>query len=195
MAGPFRVAEYRQGSMILLRRNPYYWKTMGGKRLPYLDAIRLDIQQNRSIEMSRFLAGELDVMDTVDPESFSRLAGRSGITAVDAGPSLDTEQMWFDQSPARRSPITRSDGSRRASSAARYLRRSIERTCAAWFLRRMLPAAAAHIPACNRTWVDNRLTPRPFDPAEARRLLESAGFRWQSGVMKDGGRHPVEYRS
>lgn len=193
VAGPFRIAEYHPGSRIVLRRNPYYWRTAGGKRLPYLDSIRLEIQQNRSIEMARFMAGELDLINNVEPESFSRLAGRAGITAVDAGPSLDSEQMWFNQVPG--SPLP--DYKKRWF-ALREFRRAVssainrEDICRLVFSAHASPAAAI-IPACNRNWVDSRLRPRAFDPAESRRLLESAGFRLQGGVLKDSSGHPVEF--
>ena len=36
--GPFMLAEHKGGQYVLLRRNPYYWKTdSSGKKLPYLD--------------------------------------------------------------------------------------------------------------------------------------------------------------
>jgi peptide/nickel transport system substrate-binding protein len=48
--GPFMVADYKPGSTILLKRNPYYWKTdEQGRKLPYLDSIQLDIQPNRDV--------------------------------------------------------------------------------------------------------------------------------------------------
>src|SRR5664279_1929359 len=53
--GPFYVAEYKPGSSVYLRRNPNYWKRDGaGRGLPYLDAVRLEIQANRDIEMIKF---------------------------------------------------------------------------------------------------------------------------------------------
>lgn len=193
VAGPFRIAEYRPGSSILLQRNPHYWKTAGGRRLPYLDSIRLEIQQNRSIEMSRFLAGELDLINSIDPESFNRLSGRAGIVATDTGPSLDTEQMWFNQNPAAPLP----DYKKRWF-ATREFRRAVSSAINRQDLCRLVyfsraSAAAAIVPACNRLWADTRLQPRAFDAAEARRLLESAGFRMQGGVMKDSGGHAVEF--
>src|SRR5262249_12987928 len=43
--GPFTLAEHKAGQYVLLRRNPYYWKTdLSGKNLPYLDSVRLDNQ-------------------------------------------------------------------------------------------------------------------------------------------------------
>src|SRR5215467_15159568 len=49
--GPFYIAEHKPGSYILLKRNPYYWKKdSSGRQLPYLDSVRLEIEQNREIE-------------------------------------------------------------------------------------------------------------------------------------------------
>src|SRR3984957_10778821 len=65
--GPFMVADYKAGSTLLLRRNPNYWKKDSeGRRLPYLDSIRLDIQPNRDVEMLRFKRGELDLINVLD---------------------------------------------------------------------------------------------------------------------------------
>src|SRR5208282_835456 len=96
--GPFVVAEYKAGSSVLLRRNPNYWKKDSqGRRLPYLDAIRLDIQPNRDVEMLRFKRGELDLINVLDSDYFDRLAASSPGLAHDAGPSLDSDFMWFNQ--------------------------------------------------------------------------------------------------
>ena len=76
--GPFMVAEYKAGSSLLLRRNPNYWKKDSqGRRLPYLDSIRLDIQSNRDVEMLRFKRGELDLINVLDSDYFDRLAASS----------------------------------------------------------------------------------------------------------------------
>ena len=85
--GAFRLAEHKPGSYLLLTRNPTYWKTEGGRRLPYLDAVRLEIQQNREIELIKFQRGELHLLSGVDPEQFDRLAGEHKFWARDAGPS------------------------------------------------------------------------------------------------------------
>lgn len=75
--GPFLVADNRPGSYILLRKNPHYWKTdREGRSLPYLDSIRLDIQQNRETELLRFRRGQLDLISKIDPELFDRLFDR-----------------------------------------------------------------------------------------------------------------------
>jgi peptide/nickel transport system substrate-binding protein len=60
--GPFRLEEHKPGSHLLLVRNPHYWKRdASGRPLPYLDSIRLEIQQNRELEIVRFRRGQLEV--------------------------------------------------------------------------------------------------------------------------------------
>src|SRR5271163_4796777 len=96
--GPFMVGEYKAGSSVLLRRNPNYWKKdFQGRRLPYLDSIRLDIQPNSDVEMLRFRRGELDLINSIDSEYFDKLAATSPQLVHDAGPSLDSEQLWFNE--------------------------------------------------------------------------------------------------
>ena len=57
--GPFRIEEHRPGSYLLLARNPNYWKAEGGRRLPYLDRVLLEIVQNRDLELLRFRQGQV----------------------------------------------------------------------------------------------------------------------------------------
>ena len=73
--GPFELAEYKPGAYVMLKRNPNYWKRdASGHALPYLDSIRLEIQQNRELELLRFRRGELDIINKLDPEMYDRLS-------------------------------------------------------------------------------------------------------------------------
>lgn len=192
--GPFAIARYTPGSEILLERNPHYWKTdASGRRLPYLDAIRLDIQQNRDIELMRFGRGELHLINTVDAESFSRLAQQAPSQAYDAGPSLDSEMMWFNQNPNAPFPEYkkawfRSKNFRRAVSAA------INRgdICRIVYFGHAQPAAGPISPA-NRFWFRAQLKPHAYDPKEALARLRQEGFRLQAGSLCDREGHAVEF--
>src|SRR5882724_11912437 len=82
--GPFYVADYAPGSYVLLRRNANYWKKdKEGKTLPYLDSIRLDIQNNHDIEILRFRRGEIHLISSLDADSFDRLQKESPAAAHD----------------------------------------------------------------------------------------------------------------
>src|SRR5271165_1861388 len=73
--GPFYVAEYKPGISLYLRRNPNYWKRDGaGHALPYLDALKLEIQANRDLEMLKFTRNEIQLINSIDADYFDRLS-------------------------------------------------------------------------------------------------------------------------
>ncbi|MFZ1130947.1 MAG: ABC transporter substrate-binding protein [Terriglobales bacterium] len=192
--GPFMVAEYKAGSTVLLRRNPNYWKKDSqGHRLPYLDSIRLDIQPNRDVEMLRFKRGELDLINVMDSEYFDRLAASSPGLAHDAGASLDSEFMWFNQVanapiPEYKRAWFRSTNFRRAISQA-INRADMSRVV---FNGHAQPAVGPVSPA-NKFWFNSKLQAEPYRPVSALKLLQSDGFHQQSGFLYDKSGNAVEF--
>jgi peptide/nickel transport system substrate-binding protein len=184
--GPFMVADYKPGSSVLLKRNPNYWKTdEQGRRLPYLDSIQLDIQKNRDVEMLRFMRGELDLINSLDSEYFDKLVATSPQLVHDAGPSLDSEQLWFNE--VAKSPIPdykknwfRSTNFRRAISGA-INREDLSRVV---FHGHAQPAAGPFSPA-NKFWFNSKLKPQTYSPDAALKELQGEGFRMENGTLKD----------
>jgi peptide/nickel transport system substrate-binding protein len=184
--GPFMVADYKAGSSILLKRNPNYWKTDSqGRKLPYLDSIQLDIQPNRDVEMLRFKRGELDLINSLDSEYFDKLAASSPQLVHDAGASLDSEQLWFNE--VAKSPIPgykknwfRDANFRRAISAA-INRDDLSRVV---FHGHAQPAIGPFSPA-NKFWFNNKLKPEAYSPEAALKALQDEGFRMENGALKD----------
>jgi peptide/nickel transport system substrate-binding protein len=184
--GPFMVADYKPGSEVLLKRNPNYWKTdEQGRKLPYLDSIRLEIQSNRDVEMLRFKRGELDLINSLDSEYFDKLAATSPQLAHDAGASLDSEQLWFNE--VARSPIPsykknwfHSANFRRAISEA-INREDLSRVV---FRGHAQPAVGPFSPA-NKFWFNAKLKPQTYSPDAALKALQSEGFRLENGTLKD----------
>jgi peptide/nickel transport system substrate-binding protein len=192
--GPFFVASYQAGAEILLRRNPHYWKRdAAGRQLPYLDAVRLSIQQNREIELVRFRRGQLDLINNLDPELYHQMAPQMGGALRDLGPSLDSEMFWFNQ--VARAPLPeykkawfRSMQFRRAVSEA--INR--EDLCRVVFRGHARPAEGPVSPA-NRFWFHSKLKPHAYDPKSALRRLWQDGFRLANGVLRDRGGNAVEF--
>jgi peptide/nickel transport system substrate-binding protein len=184
--GPFMVADYKPGSTVLLKRNPNYWKTDAqGRKLPYLDSIRLDIQSDRDVEVLRFKRGELDLINSLDSEYFDKLAATSPQLVHDAGPSLDSEQLWFNE--VAKSPIPgykknwfRSAAFRRAISEA-INRDDLSRVV---FHGHAQPALGPFSPA-NKFWFDGKLKPLAYSPDAALKALQAEGFRLENGALKD----------
>ena len=192
--GPFVVAEHKAGSYILLKRNPSYWKhDSAGKPLPYLDSVRLDIQSNRDLEILHFRRGETQLINTLVADSYDRLAADMPAAVHDAGPSFDTEQMWFNQ--VATSPIPdykktwfRSQNFRRAISQA--INR--EDMCRIAFNGHARPAAGLLSPA-NHFWFNQNLRAETTDTSGALRRLSADGFHLDKDVLRDRDGHAVEF--
>ncbi|MGA8620382.1 MAG: ABC transporter substrate-binding protein [Candidatus Sulfotelmatobacter sp.] len=184
--GPFMVAEYKPGASVLLKRNPNYWKADAqGRKLPYLDSIRLDIQPNRDAEMLRFKRGELDLINSLDSEYFDKLAASAPQLVHDAGPSLDSEQLWFNEVlkspiPAYKKSWFRSANFRRAISEA-INREDLSRIV---FHSHAQPAAGPFSPA-NKFWFNAKLKAQTYNPEAALKSLQSEGFRMENSTLKD----------
>ena len=192
--GPFYVADYKPGSEVLLKKNPHYWKRDAqGRGLPYLDSVRLYIQQNRTMEMMRFTRGELDLINNLAPDNFERLAHEAPSAVNDIGPSLESELLWFNQAPAAPLPEHK-----RAWFRSAAFRRAMLRAINREDLSRVVyhghasPAVGPVSPA-NRRWYDTSLKPVPFDRAGALASLAQEGFQLKAGVLHDRQGNPVEF--
>ncbi len=192
--GPYYVAENKAGAYLILKRNPNYWKRDStGRPLPYIDSIRLDIQQNRDIEMLRLVRGEIDFINSLDAEYFDKVMSENPTMAHDAGASLDAEFMWFNQVPSSPLPSYKktwftSTNFRRAISEA-INRDDLARIA---FRGRARPAVGPISPA-NKFWFNSKLQPHPFDQKSALQRLSLDGFHLQNGVLRDREGHVVEF--
>jgi peptide/nickel transport system substrate-binding protein len=192
--GPFMVVDYKPGASVLLKRNPNYWKKDAqGRQLPYLDSVELDIQANRDVEMLRFKRGELDLINSLDSEYFDKLATTSPQVAHDAGPSLDSEQLWFNQVakapiPGYKKDWFRSTNFRQAISEA-INREDLSRVV---YHGHAQPAIGPVSPA-NKFWFNSNLKPQSYSPETALKALQSDGFRMENGTLKDKGGNAVVF--
>ncbi|MFZ0796803.1 MAG: ABC transporter substrate-binding protein, partial [Terriglobales bacterium] len=182
------------GSSLLLRRNPNYWKKDSqGRRLPYLDSIRLDIQSNRDVEMLRFKRGELDLINVLDSDYFDRLAATSPQLTHDAGPSLDSDFMWFNQVVSAPIPEYKRAWFRNAN-----FRRAISQAINRDDLSRVVfnghaqPAVGPVSPA-NKFWFNGNLKAEPYRPDAALQRLQADGFHLQNGTLRDKSGNAVEF--
>ncbi|MBV9484172.1 MAG: ABC transporter substrate-binding protein [Acidobacteria bacterium] len=192
--GPYYVSENHAGSYLMLERNPNYWRQdAAGRPLPYIDSIRLDIQQNRDLELLRLERGEIDLVNSIDPEYYEKLVKEKPALAHDAGPSLDSEHMWFNQVPTAaisdyKKAWFQSANFRRAVSEA-INRQDLARIA---FRGHARPAVGIVSPA-NQFWFNDKLRPHPFDQKSALQRLQKDGFRLHDGVLRDVNGHVVEF--
>src|SRR5208282_1761608 len=145
----------------------------------------MDIQPNRDVEMLRFKRGELDLINTLDSEYFDKLAATSPELVHDAGPSLDSEQLWFNE--VAKSPIP---GYKKNWFRSANFRRAISQAVNRDDLSRVVyhghaqPAVGPFSPA-NKFWFNNKLRPQTYSADAALKALQDDGFRMENGTLKD----------
>lgn len=192
--GPFMMAEYKPGNYILLKRNPNYWKRdENGNRLPHLDAIRLDIQQNRDTEVLRFRRGQLDMINKLAPDLFQQIASAMPKSAIDSGPSFDWEVVLFNQ--VARAPLP--DYKKRWFRSANFrhaISEAINRgdICRVVYHNHAIPASGPISPS-NKFWVNTNLKAHAYSVQNAMAKLAKEGFRRSGDSLVDSAGNKVEF--
>ena len=192
--GPYYVGENKAGAYLMLKRNPNYWeKDPSGRPLPYIESVRLDIQQNRDIEMLRLTRGEIHFINSLDAEYFDKVVAQDPAMAHDAGASLDSEEMWFNQ--VANSPLP---AYKKAWFASTNFRRAISEAINREDLARIVFRGHAHpavgpVSPANKFWFNAKLQAHPFDQKSALQRLAQDGFHFQDGALRDRDGHAVEF--
>jgi peptide/nickel transport system substrate-binding protein len=191
--GPFSIAGRETGAFIRLARNPFYWKLQSGRRLPYLNEVRLEIVQNRDVELLRFRRGGLHLISALDPEQFQDLSEHQPGVAKDVGAALESDFLWFNLSPGAPLPTYE-----KAWFASRNFRLAISHAlrrndiCRMVFHGHASPGIGLFPPA-NLFWFHRKLQPPAWDLQLSRRLLAADGFRLDHELLRDRDGHPVEF--
>jgi len=193
-SGPFFVADYQRSQFVRLHRNPHYsLRDASGATLPLAADIRLDIVQNTEQEVRQFLHGDSDLLVRIPPDYFEMLRKKDPAAVRDLGPSLNSEQMWFNQDPA--SPLPPWEKAWFQSQIFRVaISQAIRRDDLARivYLGHATPAYSFVSPA-NGAWYNHNLSAPHTDPAAARAALLRAGFRMQGSQLEDAAGHPVKF--
>ena len=193
-AGPYVLAEAKPGQSVRLTRNPNYWKhDPSGAALPYSASLRLDVLSNREQELTRFARGDYDLIDALPPDAFALLDRRAPGTAHDLGASLNTEQLWFNQSPA--APMLAYE---HAWFQSRAFRVAVSEAIHRDDLARIAydghaTPARGFVSPNNTIWADKSLQITDESVFEAQKLLASEGFHKNGAQLVDREGHPVRF--
>ncbi len=176
--GPFKVSAFRRGDYVVLDRNPHYWRQgADGRPLPYLDHLVFRIIPNSNTMGILIRAGEIDYAPLIPIMLAKQLRGTRGVTIM-KGPSLGWEHLDFNF----RGPAPLRDRVVREAIAHAIDRNTLAR--AAGFYP--MPIRSVVVPVLSGLYDPE--TPEPaYDPAEANRLLDAAGYlRGSDGVRRKG---------
>lgn len=189
-SGPFRLQYWDEGQVLILEKNPrYFEKDEKGRRLPYLDALKVTFIASKATEFLQFRQGQLDFMKDLDVSYKDEVLTRSGKLKkefrgkiiLSKTPYLNTEYLGFlmdtTNAKVRSSPVRL----RNFRLAVNY---GFDRAKMITYLRNEvgIPATAGFIPAGLPAYDPATVRGFSYDPAKARRLLAEAGFPGGRGL-------------
>jgi peptide/nickel transport system substrate-binding protein len=155
--------------------------------------VRLYILSNRDTELIRFRQGDIQLINNMVPDVYEQLHSEDASAARDLGPSIESEEMWFNE--VGRSPLPpfkqtwfRSQNFRRAVSMA--INRDDLASVA--FRGHATPSIGIVSPA-NKFWFDRNLKPTTHDSAGALEVLKRDGFHKDGETLKDKAGNPVAF--
>jgi ABC-type transport system substrate-binding protein len=160
--GPFKLAEWEPNQLILLEKNPNYFKN----GLPYLDRIELKIMKEGITRSTALRAGEVDFINYVPKEQVDLLAKDPKIQVLQG---LDTQSVNISFNHAKK-PF---DDVRVRQALGGYgIDRHVIAKTAMLGLGQPLwsfvpPGGKDHIDFADQF---------PYDPKKAKALLKEAGF-------------------
>jgi peptide/nickel transport system substrate-binding protein len=199
--GPFRLKTYVPGQLVILERNPHYWKKdREGLRLPYLEGLAFAFLPHEEIQTMRFLAGELSVISPLQAGSFRELKKRETserIRVYDAGPGLQYQFLLLNMNDGgvqgRREVLRKRQWFRELA-----FRRAISLAIDREAIRRLVYQGLAeplwgHVTPGNSLWINKAIPRQPRSIEDARAHLRSASFSWKDGNLVDPRGNPVEF--
>jgi peptide/nickel transport system substrate-binding protein len=175
--GPYKFVNYQRDDHITLARNDAYW---GDK--PDWNNVTLRFIPNDASRMAALLAGDVQAIENVPTPDlemalknpkltvFSKVSQRTIYLYLDTARSPSPFVTDKDGKPLARNPLTNPDV-RRAISMA------INRDAIKIHLMANLSLPTNNMVQPKAFGYNPSLTPVPFDPAGAKRLLEKAGYK------------------
>lgn len=182
--GPFRFKSWEEGeTLILLKNDHYYERDSAGRPLPYLDAVKIEFNDEKATEFLEFRQGQLDFINEIDASFKDEVLSKrgqlkkewEGKIILSVSPQLNTEYLGILVDTAsdlvRHSPL-------RLLAVRQAINYGFDRRKLILYLRNSLglPAESGFVPAGLPSFDSTKVHGYHYDPAKARELLAAAGF-------------------
>src|SRR5882724_850335 len=177
--GPFTLASWTPQQEIVLARNERYYD----RSRPYLDRAVVRIVPDQGNLSSQFFSGAVDFIPQVSPTDAERMQKDPRLALIAIWGRLCVALAWNTERPPFDDPEVR------RALAIGIDRKTIAETLWGPYAR------IATSPIVGSVWAhDKSITPWPYDPAEARRLLAAKGFADHDGDgLLDRGGKPLAF--
>jgi peptide/nickel transport system substrate-binding protein len=170
--------EWSRGQRIVFERNPYYFKVdSAGNQLPYADRLVFNIIQDTQVILLRFINGELDLLGRyaqINMFPTLKTEERKGKIKIRLGTPVPVSQFRINWD-APRVEMRKAFRDRRVRLALSYAMNRDELNEIV-FHGLLDPAGHSFAPASKYYSAEAAKRHARYDPDEARRLLDEAGF-------------------
>lgn len=188
--GPFQMVAWEEGQALVMKKNPnYFEKDSTGKRLPYLDGIKISFLDNKATEFLEFQQKKLDFINDIDPSFTDEVITKSGelrshwkgkIELI-KHPFLTTEYLGILQDTSN--PVVKNSPLRNVK-IRQAINYGFDRRKMMMYIRNSIgtPAESGFVPAGFPSFDSSIVKGYHFDPAKALQLLKEAGYPGGNGL-------------
>jgi peptide/nickel transport system substrate-binding protein len=188
--GPFRFVAWDEGQALIFAKNKnYFEKDSAGKRLPYLDGIKVSFYDSKATEFLLFRQQQIDFINDIESSFKDEVLTKKGQLRKDwegkivlqTHPYLNIEYLGIlvdSTNPlVKNSPM-------RLKKIRQAINFGFDRRKMILYLRNSLgiPAESGFVPAGLPSFDSTKVKGYYFDPVKSKQLLAEAGFPNGSGL-------------
>lgn len=179
--GPWVVAEHKTNQYAVFKQNNTYW----GEK-PLAESVRWTVMPDPQTMLMALQKGEIDLVfgadgDQLTADAFSQLQKENKLTAIESSPIASRAILLNSKSPITGDKLVRE-----------AIQRAINRDAIVQGILNGKETAAETLFAKNVPGCDVPLVVRRYDPAEAKELMEKAGWLPRTdGIREKNGRKCV----
>lgn len=188
--GPFKLKEWAEGQALILTKNENYFETdENGRRLPYLDAIKISFLDSKATEFLEFQQGRLDFIDDIDASFKDEILTKRG----------ELRKDWIGKIQLQKHPYLNIgylgilvDSTKEIAKASPLINKKIRQAINYGFNRRKMiiylrnsigiPAESGFVPAGLPSFDSTIVKGYSYNPAKAKQLLSEAGYPNGNGL-------------
>ena len=172
-SGPFVLSEWKKGSRMTLKRNPYYWgKSEDGQALPYLDELRFEIVPDDNTRILKLQSGELDGAEFIPLSRVAELKADPKLN-MQLFPSTEVDFVIMNSRPKLKNGSDNPLSNVKVRQALNYAtdKDALVKLVTYGNGKPMKSFMSSATPL-----VDNSLTGYAFDLERAKKLMKDAGY-------------------
>ena len=186
--GPFQFVTWEEGQAMILKKNPNYFEVdESGKKLPYLDGVKVSFFDSKATEFLLFRQGKLEFINDIDASFKDEVLTKTGTLRaawqdkirLNTHPYLNIE--YFGILVDEKNPVVK-NSPLRLQKIRQAINHGFDRKKMVLYLRNSLgiPATSGFVPAGLPSFDSTRVKGYSYNPQLARKLLAEAGVNNRS---------------